>query len=379
MRQYMAVVMFVSCIANIHFLSKYYNKYIGLFLLFIFFYLICSIPDDGFEQFFRLLISAYCVGLVAYFATILYMDRVKQYGTLINILLLCGLINGTVTLLQYIHHPIGLAIGAFFIDADNDQKLASFSHVMDGESGYALMGMLGDAVQNAYIMLLMPLLVIERIYNNKVTLHRVLYLLLFIFFFVALFAIQERSALLVALVVCIGFLYIKFNKRNKLLLLAALGFVILLVPLIMAYDFVTESRFVEDRSEEPRLMIYLEYISYLLTHPIFGGLNEPFAKIGLRPHNIVLNAFCYAGLFGGTIVLYLILKQSLFCISMLKKDLCIGFSLCFIGFTLNGLFHNNSVVAGDVIIWIIWGVIYFVFKNRNIDYAPKSFRRNTRL
>ena len=363
MRQYMAVVLFLYCLANLKGLSKHVNSYIWLFFIFVLFYGFCSIVDDGFSDFLRLTISAYGVGMVGYLATILYMKRYGDYEILIRTLLVCGVINGLVTLLQYIHNPIGIAIGALFVDADNYQKVSEFSHVMDGESGIALPGMFGDAVLNAYFMLLMPLFLLKYWNKRKGKVKQVLYLALLLFYVVLIFAAQEKSALLVVLFVSLGYVYYKLKPAKRILMLIFIGIVVVTIPVIISQDWFSESRFAEDNSDEPRLMIYSNYISYLLENPLWGGLNAPYKLFGSRSHNVVLNAFCYAGIIGGSAVLYLIFKQMILSIQNIKNNICVGVSLGFIAYTLNGLFHNPSLVTGDVILWVLWGLIFYSSKN----------------
>lgn len=380
MRQYMAVVLFLYCAVNFRGLSKYVNSYIWMFGVFVLLYGVCSVVDDGFNDFIRLTVSSYGVGIVGYMATILYMKRYGEYKILMITLLVCGAINGTVTLMQYIHNPIGIAIGSLFVDQENYQKVSEFSHLIDGESGIALPGLFGDAVLNGYFMLLMPLILIEYWNKQKETVWKLLYVGLFLFYEVSIFATQERSALLVALLVLLAYVYYKLKPSKRILMIFLASIVIVTIPIIVSQDWFSESRFAEDNSDEPRLMIYSGYISYLLEHPLWGGLNAPYKLLGYRPHNVVLNAFCYAGVLGGGVVLYLIFKQMMLSVGNIKKNICIGISLGFIAYTLNGMFHNASLVAGDVMLWVMWGAIFYSSKKtKKLQNERKGFYRCTSL
>ena len=60
------------------------------------------------------------MALVAYFSSVLMMKKCENVNLLAGSLLLCGIINGGVCLLQYLGYPLALQLGVFFCDLEND-------------------------------------------------------------------------------------------------------------------------------------------------------------------------------------------------------------------------------------------------------------------
>lgn len=364
MRQYMSVVMGLYIIKNFGILRRFFNSYIYLFLLFTLIYGLSSLYEGEFSTYLRLLISAYFVAIVAYLATCLFIVRFREYQSIIITFLLCGLINGFITLLQFLNNPIALSIGALFVDANNDQKMAELSHIMAGESGVAQMGLLGDAVLNGFLMVLMPLFVMGFIYKvEKVSMSKhILYAVLYSFFIICLFAIQERFAFLLAVALTILTVYYFSPKTKKVLVMLVMLSVAMMIPVIMSQEWFVESRFSEDAGEDSRISIYSYYVAYIFEHPLLGGINTARRAFSHAPHNFIINAYCYAGFLGGTVILLVILRQLKTAFVLLKNKFMVGIALAYVGYTFNGLTHNSSIVTGDVILWILWGIMFVTAK-----------------
>lgn len=104
---------------------------------------------------------------------------------------------------------------------------------------------------------------------------------------------------------------------------------------------------------------------------LFGGMSSFLKQYTIHPHCILLNAFVETGIFGFIITLILYSKQ-IFCAYNLTK--ISGASLviyAFIAYTLNSLLHNDSIITGDAIVWILWGMVLcykFRYTNSSVNH-----------
>ena len=112
-----------------------------------------------------------------------------------------------------------------------------------------------------------------------------------------------------------------------------------------------------------RDMIYLSIFDYILANPFMPNIYELMQEKGRAPHNIFLNAFVYGGLFSFISIMTLLFYQYKVVIQTIKKGCTDNnvyffvFSFAWMSYNINCLVHNRSIVTGDFLIWLIWGVI----------------------
>ena len=78
--------------------------------------------------------------------------------------------------------------------------------------------------------------------------------------------------------------------------------------------------------------------------------------------------------------MYYILKLqvSMFCVifknTQLKNNIIFTTSICaLVAFTINGFFHNQSIVTGELMPWILWSIIYSIY-HMNICDVKNDFK-----
>lgn len=155
--------------------------------------------------------------------------------------------------------------------------------------------------------------------------------------------------------------------------------------------FVKESRFAKSGiNDSGRENIYRLTISYIIDHPIIGGSDRLHALYGIYPHNLFLLAFCYGGIVGGFAIILILFWQAKLLWRVLRRKVgetdpvCFFTALAYIAFTLNSMVHNRSIVTGDEVIWMLWGLFYFEyikFSTRTVKKAGhlKTKNRFSRL
>lgn len=362
LRQIMTIVMLIVCFLNYKMFKGTFTKYILYYLLFLFFWIISSTLEGSLDKCLRTLISQHFVSLVAYFSVILILKKYKSPNILLKTLLYTGIINSIANILQGIGNPIGMTLGAYFID-DNELLINQFEKLQSGYNGQYTFGLLGNAVANGAFSMILPFLPLYYMYENKGS--KTFYGILLFLFLIALFYIQQRSCLLISLVCIIITLYrIGFFKGQKLIII-----LLFIIPLLLCFSqiFITSDVFTESRymSENDRLRegIYEQGFNFILHHILFGGIETFRAKAIFSPHNIFLNAFIYAGLFGGFIIVYVYLSQLRYAYRLRHKASHIIIGWMFISEMLNALAHNTSIITGDFLTWTLWGLVFYINKD----------------
>lgn len=378
-RQIAAILMFCITIGNIKLLRPYYSNFIKLYGLYLIIAAFSSFLDYNFDNFFRDLVSQHFVAMSCLGAFVVYYSKVGSFKSVIFAFVVCGLLNSAVCWLQYIGNPIGYVIGSLFISESDLQASRHMELLIEGNGSY-LLGMRGDAVHNGYFMMIMPFLLTYLYKMENVSrwlfLKRILYIIILLQLFLVLFLIQERSCILFSGIVYIlylrnNFKYLNSSAKVSLLFFIPIIFVLIFVYLLPYIDtFLDNSRYVTG-NDDLRLGIISNTFEFISNNFLLGGMSSFLRQYTIHPHCILLNAFVETGIFGFIITLMLYFEQ-IFCAYNLTK--ISGASLviyAFIAYTLNSLLHNDSIITGDAIVWVLWGMVLcykFRYTNSSVNH-----------
>lgn len=371
-RQLMSVYMLCYCLYNYKSLYRTISKYIILYIAFVLSWIFSSTLEGSIDKCFRTLIAQHLVSLIGYFATILLYRKQQSLDVLFKTILTVGILNSFVCLLQYIGNPIGIGIGLFFVDAGDESIIGQFEMLASGENkGGYLFGLFGNAVNNGYFSMILPLVPFYFFLKKNGTLIPVL--LCSLFFLVVLFLIQQRSCFIFSVLMLVIILF-----KNRIISAKRLLYLIIFMSIPIIYfsiellnsDVVQNSRLVS-HTEESRSSIYSLALSFIGENMMFGGLEKFRGLAHFSPHNIFLNGFIYGGFFGGIIIFALYISQLIFSFSQLKFKKRSVVAAIFITLSLNALLHNNSILTGDVLVWIMWGAVFCISKDYN-NYSKKN-------
>ena len=100
-------------------------------------------------------------------------------------------------------------------------------------------------------------------------------------------------------------------------------------------------------------------------HNPYGGASFYYASGGYYPHNVFVNALLYGGVFGGTVVIGILIAQLVkigqvfFSYIKGKTDSTLLLVSCvaYLSYTMNSFFHNFSLVLGGEMIFLLWAMI----------------------
>lgn len=378
-RHIMTFVMFVVCIREKAFKK---DKYIPLFYVFVFFFFIIGLTGGYAGDTMTKFIAYYFVSIVAYFATLLFVEKYEGTYYLIITLLILGICNSAVTLGNMFMMPWASQITDFLHISNSGEILEYVANRRNTDSmeGFAVPGLI-SSVGNGYFMSYMTILAL---YSKDRLIH--LYnIALYVFFLITLFFIQERTALVAGTVLSIyaifGILMMRdrdhVTQRIMVSSILIVGAVVLL-PKAYNYMMFGQTRYATAGFDyaSSRSSLNNMAMEFLSNNPM-GGFFEFYRQYHVYPHNLFFNALIYGGLIGGMCIFVLLWKQVLLVFSTLARRISphnyelFLFSLMFIAYNLCSITHNQSVVIGDPTFWVLWGLCLTSYKK-----DPHNYEKN---
>lgn len=355
-RQIFAVIMLLVCVAT---KNLKFDKYWVLYCIFIFLFGISSFWGGYSVQFIRALFGFYFVSYVAYCSTIAVIKQYDGLAMIIGLLICIGVVNSFLTILQMYANPLAtMILDRMMLTQDNDFTY----HLLRGdlEEAYALPGLFGSGVVNGYFSAVASLLAL---YSKDGKLH-FRNICLWGFFIISLYCVQQRTALFVTLGLSILLIFNRIKNSSKtsasklILLIVSLSVMAVCGYFIVSLGQLEDTRYSLGMDSTGRDFMFYSSQKFISEHFLLGGFYEFSTTTGMRPHNLLLNALIYSGFFGGIIIIvmmYLMIKDSIQIYKRNKRN-AIVFLLIYLDLTLNSLLHNASLVSGDMIFWLIWGI-----------------------
>ena len=347
-----------------------FDKYLMLYVIFMFFFFISSILtgfENTFISFFRTKLFTI---IPVYWGTKIL---VKKYDNLYMILIpviIIGILDSIVTVAQVygitFFNPFLNILGTL-----NEEK----SEMMVNNNitfGISISGIYSSAVTNGHNLLFMFCLSFMLI-KNKLTFIR---LLPSIVLLIGIFFCQQRSAFLLSFISLIVYSYIFLIKNmtaKKFILLVL--FVLLIIILICSEAPSLLNNFSDSRLADinlsDRTTVFSDSIDYMFDNIFIGGAFHFTQLYGMPPHNLIISAFIAGGLIGGIVLMYMILSQIKHTYKKLKNNYSyklLVLSIVFIAMICDSMTHNTGYVHGDLATFISWGLIYMSYnfnKNEN--------------
>lgn len=359
----------------------------------------------------KVLITYYIAAFVGYWATKILIVKYKDSHLLLNTIIILGVLNAIVTIGQ----TFGLQFSDQIVSALHLKLPEKYVNVIDASEGENKMllltrpGLFANAVYNGYFLMTAGIASLFLL-THKFSLWR---LIPWIIIFMGCICVQERGPIiLLAVFSAFAFFRTLFIKRNAYIFLMIVfgllvyyitGAVASILPVgsmdpgrsrssIVIYDdndesesdnwanisrITKESRFADvGLKDAGRENIYSQTIDYIMDHPFIGGTHRLRAQYGIYPHNLFLLAFVYGGIIGGVTILLILFWQIKPLWRVLRRKIadtnpvCFFAGLAYVAYTLNSLVHNRSIVTGDEVIWMLWGLFYFEY----LKYHPRGTR-----
>lgn len=379
-RHIMTIIMFLVCIREGAYKR---DKYMPFFFVFVFLFLLVGVVGGFVEDSINKCLAYYFVSVVAYYSTLLLLEKYQGGYYFILTLLGIGILNSIVTIGNMYMMPWATQITDFLhLSGGFDiTDVSSRYHENENLEGLTVSGLLAD-VGNGYFMAYLSVLAL---YSRDKKIH--LYnLILYVLFIIALFFIQERTGLVAGLVLSLYGLFRVFSMKDvsgsrKGVLFAMMFVVVLALVLPLIYNYVMSgaSRYATlgMSYDEKRIFLNDTSLEFLRLNPM-GGFYLFFRQYQVYPHNLIFNALIYGGIIGGICIFILLIKQVGLLLSTVLKRLqphnfdFFIFSLMFLVYNICSLTHNQSVVTGDPTFWVLWALCLYTRGNGNLTLPQKK-------
>lgn len=342
------------------------DKPLKLYAVFIISFGLSSLVTGQMRAFSDTFLRFYLISFILWRATSIAIENnPKAIDTIFYMFLCIGLFDVAVSISQMTFNTQWYQLIYEALKLRHDEEMAevmAYKSQYSDVFSYAITGIFGNAIKNGWFLAVCSCLSMRYVLKYKK-----LVLLVFPLIYIAgVFACQERSALLgsiLALGYCLYRLYKEGNSYAKI------GIVIIsLFAIVSGFEFLvafSEShnlRYTEFGFDDTGRSDILGGVSnYLVSNPIFPNIYDHFERGGRAPHNLFVNAFMYGGLLSFICIFGIIIIQFKSYYKDLKSNLInnptlIAIILSAFVFTFNSLFHNQSIVTGEYVIWIIWAI-----------------------
>lgn len=357
-RHIFSLLMFVFCL----FLGFKTDKYITLYLAFLFFLGISSAITGFFGTYVNKLFGTYLPAITVWMSTYLLIKKYNGIGVLVWLFVGIGALNAIITIGQFFSMEFVNVLFERFQFATDEEFLEKAGRRLTAE-GLVIPGLF-SSVLNGYFLSASALLIL---YNKKCNI--IINIVLWVVVMVASFMAQERAGFFLAIAFSAYIIVQYFFSKSRLTgIVMTLIFVIALVIIVSTYlDFLfsSDSRFAKGFESDGRSELRDVTWRYLFKNPL-GGVYEFFDANNRPPHNYFTNAFLYGGIFGGISLIVLLILQVVrilpFIVHIPKTDndkWAFIWGLMYIDLSINSMVHNASLVTGQLLFfYICWSAFH---------------------
>jgi hypothetical protein len=342
------------------------------YFVFIFTYLVSATLTGYFGDVLIMYYIGACVGL---WATKILVVKYQGGSLLLYLLIVLGVLDALVTIGQTFNMSFPDKLISFFQLSLPEEYLEIIN--TEGREDMVLRltrpGLFANFVYNGYFLMTAGVVSLM-LFTRKLWIQGFIPWVIISF---GCFCVQERGPIIIlALLSALAFYKMIISKKYALFILPFIFIVLSIAEPFysLSYigndysEFIEDSRFVDiGLNDSGRENIYSKTIDYLMEHPIIGGLHRLRAMYGIYPHNLFLIAFCYGGLVGGVTIMLILFWQIKPLWRVLRRKIadtnpvCFFAALAYLAYTLNSLVHNRSIVTGDELMWMLWGVFFFEY------------------
>lgn len=352
----------------IHINNKPIYIYIVFLLITLFAKLISmSFSGTGIDEtqvFFKRLLSLYLVGIVGYYGIGYIATAKTKLRQIFATLVIIGFFNAIVSYLQYVGNPIGVRIALIFSSGESEYMQA---YLMFSESAqntkFVVPGIFGHGAINGYMNSALGILPLCYIYHRNFKL-RLWGIVSFLVLIIGSYVTQERSGFGLLLIFSTYLFYKSTNGRTK-------NIIIFILPIIVVFfygyivDYLSSNDFGRYSSLgefEDRNKLIIDATNFIQNNWVFGGEELYNSQGYVTPHNFFLHALIFSGIFGLiaiSLLFFKMLKDSYIVLKqpMNKTSISIYVASALSIYLLNGLFHSGSLITGDVLIWLLYGLL----------------------
>lgn len=359
LRILLTIILFILC-ANRNYIKS--DKILKLFPLYLSFFILSGLITGTIGETLKFCMSWFFCAYTLYMATKYLVEQQNGTKIIVYTLLAIGVLDAIVTIGQAMGNTFAYALS---LSAD-DEYMDELSGKIDrrgGVAGVIIPGLIGATNNGTFL----PAICVLSFFSvkNKQKLYNLPILFISL---VASVYVQERTGTVIAFVFS-SYLILKYYIQlgsSKYIFLAVLSltFVISYIAPLLGTIFTGDySRYGTLNEGYSLRRSYLDNtLEYLSSNPL-GGYFDFIKQYNLPPHNFILNAFVYSGVFGGIIGIVMYIKQLMACwygavkVKLSNNRQLLIFSLAYLATIANSLTHNCSFIRGDAMCWLLLALL----------------------
>lgn len=364
-------ILFVIVVEGKFFVDKVWRIYV----LFIIVFGVSCIAHGYFDEFSNVLFMHYFISFVGWLATAVVLKKDPSFVKyLVYVILAIGGLDVLVTYSQFTFNSDWYSPIRDFFHFSNIDEFNIKSDI-SSDSGdvmnLTLIGMFPNGVYNGYFLSLCSILSMFLFLKTR----KLVAYLFPCFYLFGSFCCQQRGPFFISVFVIFLLslsIFSKLRTVEKIMIIIGIGLFVTLGVSLMNYSESMDLRYsAKDWEDDSRLSIYTLTLNYIQSKPFTANFYELVEVHGKAPHNLFLNAAVYGGFVSFFIIMWILFFQAKHVWKIIrnrfdeKKLFYYVFSYAWIAFTLNSMVHNRSIVTGDFMIWVIWGVLTVVLSRNN--------------
>lgn len=357
LRVYSTLIMTILVLITGNSLSFYKDKYICLYVAFqLAMMLALSINGELTEYgFFKKFLAYHYVGIVTYYAIQRFVisERVLWYSMIVLLLLVS--VDAVISILQYYGNSTAWSIGVLLGDDSDKMERLDVFDTMLGVS--AVPGVFQNVVKNAYQLAVFAPIACLLVEQKRSVLMRLFAICAIVLIIYASFVTQQRAAfglVLICMFVFLVRLSVKHKVRGRLAVLLVIVIGLILADHIQADDM---GRLIET-GNDTREVLKEQAVSFIDDNWAFGAPMRFQRIAGLSAHNFIYDTIIFSGILGFLIMMVLTITMAYNSLHNIRKSFSnyaplFYVSLMVVVALIYGLFHNTSLLTGEVAIIIV--------------------------
>lgn len=370
----LVLLFFLLLLKSVNDLSGYKSQKlqvidISTYFVYIIIFLVCTFFNGDGNLGRNSLLINYFVCILIYIVISKDIRSRIEIDKIATVLLILMISDCVITILQYNNNSLGWSVWYFFNDAQTIKqatmiaKLDTGSQIL-GKDYLFCPGIFPSVVYNGYIVGSLSPIALYKFYKAQTLTKKIISVLSVLLIVCSLIVIQQRMAFFLFVLAFVAMMFTR-NKRQTILI--AIG--LLIVYLIYSFDIGAEQfgRLV-DIEDKNREHLYANGFDYIFSHLWAGGRKEFIELNRLSVHNIFLNAFMYGGILGAALIITIYVRMCATSIKIILKSLknriteSVAFAYALLIYNIISLTHNNSLLTGDPIIWVFYGLMLLSLK-----------------
>jgi len=337
------------------------DKFLKWYMVFLFFYVLVEVASGFSSIIFSKLLGTYLASFTLYMATKTMIKKYDAGMLIIGVLVACGVVNSVVAIAQFYGSPLAQTIPDILHIDIAEEELDMYER--EDLHGSYVGGLMGIVISGYFLSATSVL----ALYNRKGKI-KVYNWIIFAVIFFALFLVQERSGVAAGLMCAFLFLALVSVRNRKTLVTSSLVLIVAffvitkLGPRFVSFE---DTRYVvQGMTDENRINHARSAIEWVLHNPM-GGADCYYFFGGYYPHNFFANALLYGGVYGGTVLIGIMIAQLVkigkvflsYSKGKISSVLLVVSCVTYLCYTINSFFHNYSLVMGGEMIFLLWAMI----------------------